>query len=149
MVKRREKTKREHVHLSIEIFEKRVQLKDFNGALLSELSATIKNSRLLLRVPGIFNGKSFKPFVFCLFLLYYRPAFAPLYANQYSHHSSSSGATPTAVVPSVSSSAAGLNNVMGSTGMMTPGQTGSVTAGGHMYSSAPQYLNSANVAMGK
>ncbi|XP_061390283.1 serine-rich adhesin for platelets [Musca vetustissima] len=123
MVKRREKTKREHVHLSIEIFEKRVQLKDFNGALLSELSATIKNSR---------------------------PAFAPLYANQYSHHSSSSGATPTAVVPSVSSSAAGLNNVMGSsTGLMTAGQTGNVTTSGssHMYSSAPQYLNSANVAM--
>ncbi|XP_073812627.1 enhancer of Polycomb [Musca autumnalis] len=122
MVKRREKTKREHVHLSIEIFEKRVQLKDFNGALLSELSATIKNSR---------------------------PAFAPLYANQYSHHSSSSGATPTAVVPSVSSSAAGLNNVIGSTGLLTPGQTaaGIATSGSHMYSSAPQYLNSANVAM--
>ncbi|KAI8127545.1 hypothetical protein CVS40_2965 [Lucilia cuprina] len=43
---------------------KRVQLKDFSGALLSELSATLKNAR---------------------------PAFAPLYANQYSHHSSSSG----------------------------------------------------------
>ncbi|XP_023303869.2 uncharacterized protein LOC111685819 isoform X3 [Lucilia cuprina] len=94
MVKRREKTKREQLHLSIEIFEKRVQLKDFSGALLSELSATLKNAR---------------------------PAFAPLYANQYSHHSSSSGATPTAVVPSVASSAGGLNNVMGTTNLLTPG----------------------------
>ncbi|XP_065369495.1 uncharacterized protein E(Pc) isoform X2 [Calliphora vicina] len=93
MVKRREKTKREQLHLSIEIFEKRVQLKDFSGALLSELSATLKNAR---------------------------PAFAPLYANQYSHHSSSSGATPTAVVPSVASSAGGLNNVMGTTNLLTP-----------------------------
>ncbi|XP_075169202.1 enhancer of Polycomb [Haematobia irritans] len=121
MVKRREKTKREQLHLSIEIFEKRVQLRDFNGVLLSELSATLKNSR---------------------------PAFAPLYANQYSHHSSSSGATPTAVVPSVGSSAAGLNNVMGSTGLLTPGSAGSVTTpGGHMYSTTSPYLNSANVAM--
>lgn len=49
MVKRREKTKREQLHLSIEIFEKRVQLKDFSGALLSELSATLKNARYGIR----------------------------------------------------------------------------------------------------
>uniref|UniRef100_A0A1A9WQS1 Enhancer of polycomb-like protein n=1 Tax=Glossina brevipalpis TaxID=37001 RepID=A0A1A9WQS1_9MUSC len=124
MVKRREKTKREQLHLSIEIFEKRVQLKDFSGALLSELSATLKNTR---------------------------PAFAPLYANQYSHHhhSSSSGATPTAVVPGASSSAAGLNNVMGSAGGLLT-SVSNVSAGGgasHLYSSASQYLNSANIAM--
>uniref|UniRef100_A0A1B0G767 Enhancer of polycomb-like protein n=1 Tax=Glossina morsitans morsitans TaxID=37546 RepID=A0A1B0G767_GLOMM len=126
MVKRREKTKREQLHLSIEIFEKRVQLKDFSGALLSELSATLKNTR---------------------------PAFAPLYANQYSHHhhSSSSGGTPTAVVPGASSSAAGLCNVMGSSGgLLTSVSNVSVGGGGgasHLYSSASQYLNSANIAM--
>uniref|UniRef100_A0A1A9UQ24 Enhancer of polycomb-like protein n=1 Tax=Glossina austeni TaxID=7395 RepID=A0A1A9UQ24_GLOAU len=125
MVKRREKTKREQLHLSIEIFEKRVQLKDFSGALLSELSATLKNTR---------------------------PAFAPLYANQYSHHhhSSSSGGTPTAVVPGASSSAAGLCNVMGSSGGLLT-SVSNVSAGGggasHLYSSASQYLNSANIAM--
>lgn len=43
MVKRREKTKREQLHLSIEIFEKRVQLHDYSGSLVSELSSTIKS----------------------------------------------------------------------------------------------------------
>ena len=47
MVKRREKTKREQLHLSIEIFEKRVNLRDFNGAILSELSTTLKNTRFV------------------------------------------------------------------------------------------------------
>ncbi|XP_055309269.1 uncharacterized protein LOC129573097 [Sitodiplosis mosellana] len=58
MIKRREKTKREHVHLGIEIFEKRYQAKDFNGYLLNEYTNNaVKNSR---------------------------SAFAPLYGNQYS-----------------------------------------------------------------
>uniref|UniRef100_T1JAR8 Enhancer of polycomb-like protein n=1 Tax=Strigamia maritima TaxID=126957 RepID=T1JAR8_STRMM len=39
MVKRREKTKREHLHLSVEVFEKRYQAGDFSGHLLAELSA--------------------------------------------------------------------------------------------------------------
>lgn len=43
-VKRREKIKREYVHLTVEIFEKRYQAKDFNGAILSELSA-LKTTR--------------------------------------------------------------------------------------------------------
>lgn len=82
-------------------------------------------------------------------LSFCRPAFAPLYANQYSHHSSSSGATPTAVVPSVASSAGGLNNVMGTTNLLTPVSAGNVTTpGGHLYSSASTFLNSANLAMG-
>lgn len=47
MIKRREKTKREHVHLGIEIFEKRYQAKDFNGYLLAEYTNNaVKSSRL-------------------------------------------------------------------------------------------------------
>lgn len=46
MIKRREKTKREHVHLGIEIFEKRYQAKDFNGCLLNEFTNNaVKSSR--------------------------------------------------------------------------------------------------------
>lgn len=44
MVKRREKTKREQLHLTIEIFEKRYQAGDFSGQILSEVS-TIKHTR--------------------------------------------------------------------------------------------------------
>lgn len=44
MVKRREKTKREHLHLTIEIFEKRYQAGDFSGHILAEVSA-LKNMR--------------------------------------------------------------------------------------------------------
>lgn len=48
MIKRREKTKREHVHLGIEIFEKRYQAKDFNGFLLAEYTNNaIKTSRFV------------------------------------------------------------------------------------------------------
>lgn len=46
MIKRREKTKREHVHLGIEIFEKRYQARDFNGHLVAEFTNTaVKSSR--------------------------------------------------------------------------------------------------------
>lgn len=46
MIKRREKTKREHVHLGVEIFEKRFQSRDFNGHLLAEFtSSAVKSSR--------------------------------------------------------------------------------------------------------
>lgn len=46
LIKRREKTKREHVHLGIEIFEKRFQAKDYNGHLLAEFTnSTVKSSR--------------------------------------------------------------------------------------------------------
>lgn len=80
--------------------------------------------------------------------LFCRPAFAPLYANQYSHHSSS-GASPAAVVPNVASSAAGLNNMMGTANLLTPGSAGNVTtSGGHLYSTTSQFLSSANLAMG-
>ncbi|PSN50502.1 hypothetical protein C0J52_10716 [Blattella germanica] len=55
LVKRREKTKREHLHLTIEIYEKRYQVGDYNGQILQEVSA--------LKTP--------------------RPAFAPLFTNQF------------------------------------------------------------------
>lgn len=46
MIKRREKTKREHVHLGIEIFEKRYQARDFNGHLVAEFTTSaVKSSR--------------------------------------------------------------------------------------------------------
>lgn len=40
LVKRREKIKREYVHLTVEIFEKRYQGKDFDGAIISALKTT-------------------------------------------------------------------------------------------------------------
>lgn len=53
------------------------------------------------------------------------------------------------MVPSVASSAGGLNNVMGTTNLLTPVSAGNVTTpGGHLYSSASPFLNSANLAMG-
>ncbi|XP_076624633.1 enhancer of Polycomb [Colletes latitarsis] len=58
MVKRREKTKREHLHLTIEVYEKRYQAQDFNGQILAEVSA--------LKTP--------------------RSAFAPLFTNQFGVH---------------------------------------------------------------
>ncbi|XP_050078959.1 uncharacterized protein LOC126565792 [Anopheles maculipalpis] len=57
MIKRREKLKREQLHLSIEIYEKRYQAQDFHGHLLSEFASNAT------RVT--------------------RPAFAPIYTNQY------------------------------------------------------------------
>ncbi|KXJ81436.1 hypothetical protein RP20_CCG019745 [Aedes albopictus] len=66
MIKRREKIKREQLHLGIEIYEKRYQTQDFNGQLLSEFTANATKAS--------------------------RPAFAPIYSNQYSsHHSTLSG----------------------------------------------------------
>ncbi|XP_055687742.1 enhancer of polycomb homolog 1 isoform X2 [Lutzomyia longipalpis] len=71
MIKRREKAKREHMHLSIEVFEKRYQVRDFSGHLLAEYSSNASKNT--------------------------RSAFTPLLGNQYSHmtgtHSSSSAAS--------------------------------------------------------
>lgn len=51
MVKRREKTKREHLHLSIEIYEKRYQARDFSGQILSEYSTNVtKNTRYFKKI---------------------------------------------------------------------------------------------------
>ncbi|KAJ8977026.1 hypothetical protein NQ317_013475 [Molorchus minor] len=59
LVKRREKIKREYVHLTVEVFEKRYQAKDFSGAIMAEASA-IKSSR---------------------------PAFTPIFHNHYPNQS--------------------------------------------------------------
>lgn len=45
MVRRREETKRDHLKMTVNIFEKRVEIRDFNGAVYSELNAQYKNSR--------------------------------------------------------------------------------------------------------
>lgn len=58
LVKRREKIKREHVHLSIEVFEKRFQARDFSGAVVAEASAAKPASR---------------------------PAFTPIFHNHYTN----------------------------------------------------------------
>ncbi|XP_067004154.1 enhancer of polycomb homolog 1 [Anabrus simplex] len=55
LVKRREKSKRELLHLTIEVYEKRYQANDFSGQLLAEVSA----------------------------LKATRPAFTPLFTNQF------------------------------------------------------------------
>lgn len=88
MVKRREKTKREQLHLSIEIFEKRYQAKDFSGHLLNEYTSNAVKSaaaRYLLLLSHRCH------IVLCNieFIHTHRPAFAPIYANQFSHSSSS------------------------------------------------------------
>ncbi|KRT84858.1 hypothetical protein AMK59_730, partial [Oryctes borbonicus] len=56
LVKRREKIKREFMHLTVEIFEKRYQAKDFSGAIMAEVS--LKTSR---------------------------PAFTPIFQNHYAN----------------------------------------------------------------
>lgn len=60
LVKRREKIKREYVHLTVEVFEKRFQAKDFSGAVLAEASAAKTASR---------------------------PAFTPIFHNHYTNPS--------------------------------------------------------------
>lgn len=44
MIKRREKAKREQMHLGIEIFEKRYQASDFSGQLISEFTTNVSKS---------------------------------------------------------------------------------------------------------
>jgi enhancer of polycomb-like protein len=50
MVKRREKTKREELQLSIEIYEKRYQAKDFSGQLLAEFTSAATKLRYLIEI---------------------------------------------------------------------------------------------------
>jgi enhancer of polycomb-like protein len=45
MVKRREKMKKDELQLSIEIYEKRFQAKDFSGQLLAEYTAATTKTR--------------------------------------------------------------------------------------------------------
>lgn len=60
LIKRREKMKREHVHLTVEIFEKRYHARDFSGTVFNEISS-IKTST--------------------------RPAFTPIFQNHYTNQS--------------------------------------------------------------
>jgi enhancer of polycomb-like protein len=84
MIKRREKAKREQLHLTIEIYEKRYQARDFSGQLLAEYSSNAaKQTRY-----GRFAKNSTVPPLNSK-LSFHRPAFAPIYANQYSASSSS------------------------------------------------------------
>lgn len=85
MVKRREKMKKDDLQLNIEIYEKRYQAKDFSGQLMSEYTAVATKSRYEFKFKSQFDNKlSQKLFVLC------RPAFAPLYSNQYYNHHLSS-----------------------------------------------------------
>jgi hypothetical protein len=83
MIKRREKAKREQLHLTIEIYEKRYQARDFSGQLLAEYSSNAAKQTRYDR----FGKNSSVPFNSKL--SFHRPAFAPIYANQYSASSSS------------------------------------------------------------
>jgi hypothetical protein len=82
MVKRREKTKREELQLSIEIYEKRYQAKDFSGQLFAEYTSAATKLRCDSTSTNI-ETRTHLP------TLTYRPAFAPLYSNQYHHQHSS------------------------------------------------------------
>lgn len=63
MVKRREKTKREELQLSIEIYEKRYQSKDFSGQLLAEYTSAATKLRyaLMKALPFDFKPRIFFP----------------------------------------------------------------------------------------
>lgn len=65
MIKKREKTKREQLHLTIEVVEKRYQARDYSGQLQAEFQSQVAKTTT-------------------------RPAFAPIYSNQYSHLAQSS-----------------------------------------------------------
>lgn len=58
MVKRREKSKRESLHLTIEIFEKRYQMDDFSGSILSECEELSKKQPSFT-IPAIPNGNQY------------------------------------------------------------------------------------------
>lgn len=49
MVKRREKMKKDDLQLSIDIYEKRYQAKDFTGQLLQEYTAATTKSRYFIK----------------------------------------------------------------------------------------------------
>lgn len=88
MIKKREKTKREQLHLTIEVVEKRYQARDFSGQLQAEYLSQVAKSAV-------------------------RPAFAPLYSNQYSHLAQS----PQHQWSGVGASGSGLNHYGGAGGV--------------------------------
>ncbi|XP_071788308.1 enhancer of polycomb homolog 1-like [Asterias amurensis] len=58
MVKRREKSKKEAVHLTLEIFEKRFQMDDFSGAILADCEELSKRQPSFT-IPAIPNGNQY------------------------------------------------------------------------------------------
>lgn len=87
MIKRREKTKHDHVRLGIEIFEKRYQAKDFNGYLLAEYTNNAVKSRfvcfVIILIDSIYHLNPNLTNLFNKFMFDFRSAFTPLYGNQY------------------------------------------------------------------
>lgn len=83
MVKRREKMKKDDLQLNIEVYDKRYQAKDFSGQLLAEYTAATTKTRYIIAHYPIISQDINE-------ICYFRPAFAPLYSNQYYHHHSSS-----------------------------------------------------------
>ncbi|KAH8372613.1 hypothetical protein KR009_001029 [Drosophila setifemur] len=103
MVRRREETKRDHLRMTVNIFEKRVEMRDFNGAVYSELNAQYKNTR---------------------------PAYNPLYTNQYSQGTAAVGST---------------GAILAAAGLLPSGVGAAGNA--NVYGSASQYLNTSNLTM--
>lgn len=56
LVKRREKYKREHLHLAVEIYEKRYQAQDFSGQLMAELAALKPNRPAFAQIFNQYNN---------------------------------------------------------------------------------------------
>lgn len=78
LVKRREKLKRDELQYSVEIFEKRYQAKDYSGQLLNEFTSAATKQRYADQAQFAASNCSNQ-----LFLYLCRPAFAPIYSNQY------------------------------------------------------------------
>jgi enhancer of polycomb-like protein len=74
--------KKDDLQLSIDIYEKRYQAKDFTGQLLQEYTAATTKSRYLIK----FSDMKLSILTYSII---FRPAFAPLYSNQYYHNTSS------------------------------------------------------------
>lgn len=132
MVRRREETKRDHLKMTVNIFEKRVEIRDFNGAVYSELNAQYKNTRYV----SIWV-------IICILILilnlyfYCRPVYNPLYTNQYSQGAQASGTAATGALLAAGGVLPG--------GILAAGGAGNTT----VYAQGPQYLNSSSLGMGK
>lgn len=82
MVKRREKMKKDDLQLSIDIYDKRFQSKDFTGQLLAEYTAATTKTRYFYIIRLNLSKMYWK-------FTHSRPAFAPIYSNQFYHHTTS------------------------------------------------------------
>lgn len=80
MIKRREKSKRAQLLLTIEIFEKRYAARDFNGQLLLDVVNSMARSQRYAITHCSFKSRSNQKNK-----ILYRPACAPLHSNQYQH----------------------------------------------------------------